>query len=41
MVALARRLARMLFAMWRDEVAYDPPGFGRRRGRQSPRVMTA
>jgi transposase len=24
MVALARRLARMLFAMWRDEVAYDP-----------------
>ena len=24
MVALARRLARMLFAMWRDELAYDP-----------------
>jgi hypothetical protein len=24
MVALARRLARILFAMWRDEVAYDP-----------------
>jgi transposase len=24
MVALARRLARVLFAMWRDEVAYDP-----------------
>ena len=24
MVALARRLARMLFAMWRDEAAYDP-----------------
>ena len=24
MVALARRLARMLFAMWRDAVAYDP-----------------
>src|SRR5688572_24393416 len=24
MVALARRLARLLFAMWRDEVAYDP-----------------
>ena len=23
MVALARRLARILFAMWRDEVAYD------------------
>jgi transposase len=24
MVAVARRLARILFAMWRDEVAYDP-----------------
>ena len=23
MVALARRLARILFAMWRDGVAYD------------------
>ena len=23
MVALARRLARMLFAMWRDVVVYD------------------
>ena len=31
-VALARRLARVLFAMWRDEVAYDPA-----RIRSSPR----
>ena len=41
MVALARRLARLLFAMWRDEVAYDPAGFGRRGGRWSQRVMAA
>jgi transposase len=32
-VALARRLARVLFAMWRDEVAYDPA-----RMRSSPRT---
>jgi len=36
MVALARRLARMLFAMWRDEVAYDPA-----RIRSSPRTSVA
>ena len=36
MVALARRLARMLFAMWRDEVAYDPA-----RIRSSPRTSLA
>jgi len=35
-VALARRLARMLFAMWRDEVAYDPA-----RIRSSPRTSVA
>jgi transposase len=34
MVALARRLARLLFAMWRDEVAYDPA-----RIRSSPRTL--
>jgi transposase len=28
MVALARRLARMLFAMWRDERPYDPAQIG-------------
>jgi transposase len=33
-VALARRLARVLFAMWRDEVAYDPA-----RIRSSPRTF--
>jgi len=33
-VALARRLARVLFAMWRDEVAYDPA-----RIRSSPRTL--
>jgi len=33
-VALARRLARVLFAMWRDEVAYDPA-----RIRSSPRPL--
>ena len=36
MVALARRLARLLFAMWRDEVAYDPA-----RIRSSPRTSGA
>ena len=36
MVALARRLARMLFAMWRDEVAFDPA-----RIRSSPRPSVA
>jgi transposase len=36
MVALARRLARLLFAMWRDEVAYDPA-----RIRSSPRTSVA
>jgi transposase len=37
MVALARRLARMLFAMWRDEVAYDP---ARIRASRQKRVAT-
>jgi len=36
MVALARRLARLLFAMWRDEVAYDPA-----RIRSSPQTSVA
>jgi transposase len=27
MVALARRLARILFAMWRDQTDYQPKGF--------------
>jgi hypothetical protein len=36
MVALARRLARVLFAMWRDEVGYDPA-----RIRSSPRTTAA
>ena len=37
MVALARRLARVLFAMWRDAVAYDRHGSGRRGGHRSRR----
>lgn len=37
-VALARRLAGILYAMWRDGVSYDP---GKLRGRHRPRVMTA
>ena len=31
MVALARRLARMLFAMWRDEADYQPARIRMRR----------
>jgi transposase len=38
MVALARRLARLLFAMWRDEVAYDP---ARIRSSRRPPVPTS
>jgi len=38
MVALARRLARTLFAMWRDRVDYDPT---HTRRRQSSTVATA
>jgi transposase len=34
MVALARRIARILFAMWRDEAAYDD-------ARIRPRTVTA
>ena len=30
MVALARRLARTLFAMWRDEADYQPRRIGTR-----------
>jgi len=37
MVALARRLARMLFAMWRDQVDYQPD---RIRGGDRPPVLT-
>jgi hypothetical protein len=29
-VALARRLAGILYAMWRDETEYDPTQIGRR-----------
>jgi len=38
MVALARRLARTLFAMWRDRVDYEPT---RTRRRHSSKVATA
>jgi transposase len=37
MVALARRLARTLFAMWRDETEYEPNRTRRRQAVDSPR----
>ena len=40
MVGLARRLARTLFAMWRDEADYQP-GRTRTRGAQAVAAATA
>jgi hypothetical protein len=38
MVALARRIARILFAMWRDQAAYDDARIRLSRQVAAPRV---